>query len=199
MRQMTKFNFSIKKIRVKNFILLGMLSCVFLNTSQAENKVVVIPLFGEDVELTPTTFIADDSPSTSDYFVSPILNFVRDTKTQLTWQKNTDPTTLNFFDAREYCANFNILGQTDWRLPTITELQSLIDYDFGPGQPAGTALKAINLDVFPDTFASQYWSNTLVAGSLSAFGSVWDVDFSSGAVHSTGYTWQRYVRCVRST
>jgi len=197
MSAMTEFKLSIKKTRINFLILLGMLLSVSISTSQATNKVLVIPLLGEDAELTPTIFIADDSPSTSNYFVSPILNFVRDTKTQLTWQKNTDPTTLNFFDAREYCANFNILGQTDWRLPTITELQSLIDYEYGPGIPAGTPSKAINLDAFPDTFASSYWSNTLVAGGASA--AVWDINFGNGDVFSSGYTWQRYVRCVRST
>ena len=43
----------------------------------------------------------------------------------LVWQ-NDDAGKLNWEDAKSYCANLNWGGFGDWRLPTISELRSLI-------------------------------------------------------------------------
>ncbi len=56
---------------------------------------------------------------------------VTDRKTKLMWSKNG--WRMDFFsatswnDAIEKCANFNLGGFTDWRLPTIKEWKSLMD------------------------------------------------------------------------
>ncbi len=65
----------------------------------------------------------------------------------------------------------DLLGHTDWDLPTIEELQLLIDRSrYSP---------AINTDFFKDIESDWYWSKTPAAWSSA---SAWFVDFYSGAV-----------------
>jgi hypothetical protein len=81
----------------------------------------------------------------------------------------------------------------DWRIPTIAELQTIIDSN-APGCGSNSAC----IDpIFEPTQASGYWSSSsLAAPSAQA----WSVDFGSGTV--TSYyiktTWPLAARAVRS-
>lgn len=80
-----------------------------------------------------------------------------------------------------------LCGATDWRLPTRFELVSIASLDrLGP---------AIDLDYFPNTLSSQYWSATADA-YLS--GQAWVVYFSQGGVTVNGKHGAYAVRLVRS-
>lgn len=76
---------------------------------------------------------------------------------------------------------------TDWRLPTIQELISLVDYS--RDNPA------INTDLFPDTQASYYWSSTTNAYDPS---NAWIMSFNYGAVYGYYKDHGYYVRAVRA-
>ncbi|UQA69579.1 DUF1566 domain-containing protein [Stenotrophomonas maltophilia] len=66
----------------------------------------------------------------------------------------------------------DLLGHTDWDLPTIEEYQLLIDRSrYSP---------AINTDFFKDIQNDWYWSKTPAAWSSA---SAWLVDFSYGYVY----------------
>src|SRR5215510_6752431 len=55
--------------------------------------------------------------------------------------------------------------QTDWRLPNIRELQSLVDYGtFDPTLPAGHPFVNVPLGV-PAALAVAYWSSTTYQGA----------------------------------
>ncbi len=72
--------------------------------------------------------------------------------------------------------------QTDWRLPNVRELQSLIHYGvFSPALPntAGTA-KWTAGDPFTGVQSSSYWSSSTYAGNPSY---VWIVGLYDGTVH----------------
>jgi len=53
---------------------------------------------------------------------------VYDTKSKLTWQQTVSSATYSWVAAKTYCAGVGAsLGGTGWRLPTIKELQSIVD------------------------------------------------------------------------
>ena len=110
-----------------------------------------------------------------------------DAKTGLTWQDNIASATVekNWNDAKEYCRNLNLDGYSDWRLPSIKELQSIVDITkYNPAIKSG----------FKNVTSNFYWSSSpFVSDSFGA----WIVDFSSGNTDSYNKSGKTYVRCVR--
>jgi len=105
------------------------------------------------------------------------------------WQKATAPGTYTWQGALDYCAGLSLGGYSDWRLPTIKELSTLVGSNIPYPGPT------INTAYFPDTVASDYWSSTTGAG-LSNY--AWGVLFSLGYVGYYNKTGNGYVRAVRS-
>ena len=68
-------------------------------------------------------------------------------------------------------------GYTDWRVPSISELASIVEYD--KALYSGGAF--INSDVFPNTPSSMSWSATKVSGRTTY---TWRIDFSNGVSDS---------------
>ncbi len=118
---------------------------------------------------------------------------VTDTRTGLVWEQKTDDgglrdkdNTYNWKDALAYCENLTLGGQTDWRLPTIKELASLVDLSsYNP---------SIDTDYFPNTVSSYYWSSSTDAYYTYY---AWGVNFYDGydGWHNKSYGY--YVRAVR--
>ncbi len=50
-----------------------------------------------------------------------------DGQTGLTWAVRDNGEDVSWNQAREYCANLQLGGATDWRLPTVDELKTLFD------------------------------------------------------------------------
>ena len=91
---------------------------------------------------------------------------ITDLNTGLMWQRTPDFERHNFYDAFDYVEDLEIGGYTDWRLPTIKELYSLL-YSNGSLDPDGAANSQpyINDEYFDFEydfllFAGQYWSST---------------------------------------
>src|SRR3990167_9252666 len=83
---------------------------------------------------------------------------VTDSDTGLIWQKEDDNTTRTWESAITYCEGLS-LSYTDWRLPNIKELKSIVDNT--KDSPA------INKIYFPNTNSSYYWSSTASASASS--------------------------------
>lgn len=149
----------------------------------AHNKVVVIPMAGDDAKIKPFAPLAAESPADSDYTLGQ--NTVIDNVTGLEWERD-ESTPPTWEDALSYCSGLDIDSKDDWRVPSPQELQSLVDY--------GTDSPAINVDAFPYATASYYWS---VASGASDNGVAWAVYFSYGYLHRNGKTGSYKVRCVR--
>ena len=83
---------------------------------------------------------------------------------------------------------YGFAGHVDWRLPSVRELQSIVNH--------GQVLPAINASAFPATPASstsRYWSSTVAVGTSLA----WTVDFAVGGTELPGDD-VYHVRLVRT-
>src|SRR5208283_5394749 len=96
---------------------------------------------------------------------------VYDTKSKLTWQQTVSSATYSWVAAKTYCAGVGAsLGGTGWRLPTIKELQSIVDL-------TQTTAPMIDPNAFPGAPSAYFWSSSPVAGSPSY---AWYVHFGYG-------------------
>ena len=114
---------------------------------------------------------------------------VRDNNTGLVWEQ-TPSMVLDWTSARFQCLNkaVPVVGGTrGWRLPSVTELTSLIDPSLTP-------------PYVPTVFTGvtgNYWSATSLAegGSTNKF----SVSFTDGSVGTTGKSSPNNVWCVRGS
>lgn len=115
---------------------------------------------------------------------------VTDTATGLMWQQETVPGKIWQF-ALDYAETLSLAGYKDWRLPTKTELQTIVD--FKRKNPA------IDTTFFPNTLSSQYWSSTTSAVTINGRkgDSAWSADFAEGRVYGVVKPSSYAVRAVR--
>ena len=93
---------------------------------------------------------------------------ISDLATGLIWSQNDSQTTMSWQAALEYVQELNqnkYLGYSDWRLPNIKELQSIVDYTRSPDTSNSAAISPlfnstsfINEEGQPDW--GYYWSST---------------------------------------
>ena len=117
---------------------------------------------------------------------------VSDIATGLMWQKRDDNVARLYAGAIANCDGLTLAGESDWRLPNIKELTSLVDYRVDD--------PAIDGSLFPGTNSARYWSVTSVESSSNE---AWIVQFFTGRAEYiskvfAGETVNVYVRCVRS-
>jgi hypothetical protein len=124
---------------------------------------------------------------------------VLDKETGLVWEQSpaaTPATWGGVGGARFECTRRVTGGRKGWRLPSFTELSSLVDPSVAPGPtlPPGHPFSTA-LPVF-------YWSSSMDAGNHTAQGALiltgaWGVDFSKGEVGTLLKTFAGFVWCVR--
>lgn len=103
----------------------------------------------------------------------------------LIWQRGHSNLELDWGGAKEYCGKLQLFGYEQWRLPTISELRSIVDRSQRHGKM-----------IAPDFInsANWHWSGTPATGSDSF---AWDVQFSHGDTGMSGVRAKLSVRCVR--
>jgi len=113
-------------------------------------------------------------------------DIVSDNVTHLEWQDDAVGTTTNWQGAIDRCEGLTLGGHSDWRLPNINELKSIVDRS--KSNPA-------IVDGFTQTSSYYYyWSSTTIEGSKDG---AWGVYFSYGSVYYYSKDGNGYVRCVR--
>ena len=147
-----------------------------------------------------TLLLATLTQTASAEFINNGDGTVIDSSTQLMWQRcsapstefncgSVTPVTYRWDDALTYCNDLTLGGYSDWRLPNVKTLQSLVDV-------TKTSSPNINTSYFPDTRQDDYWTSTTFAGTTPH---AWYVNFNividmvSGVDKRSGL----YVRCVR--
>ena len=114
-------------------------------------------------------------------------DIVRDSETRLMWQDNVAVESKEVLngEANAYCKELSLAGHDDWRLPTVEELQSIVDLTrYDPAIKRG----------FHFVASKSYWSSTLYADDEDRG---WDIDFKSGSTEHNRHSYDFYVRCVR--
>ena len=113
-------------------------------------------------------------------------NTVVDQGSGLEWQKNNDATPRNWQAALAYCEELSLDSKTDWRLPSIRELKSIVnDHRYYPA-----------IDPVFTCQPSSYWSATTVINHPAT--SAWIVNFANGDDNWYVKTNSYRVRCVRA-
>lgn len=119
-------------------------------------------------------------------FTSSMINgdeIITDSETGLIWQKTYDETEKKWSDALAYCENLTYAGYSDWRMPNINELLSLVNYE--EYDPASD---------FSDMPSKEFWSSSTYVNNTA---SIWLVNFSDGSTDDRNKIVNLYVRCVR--
>ncbi|MBN2120319.1 MAG: DUF1566 domain-containing protein [Candidatus Omnitrophica bacterium] len=95
---------------------------------------------------------------------------ITDLNTNLVWKKEESPD-LNWQEALKYCENLTLGGHSDWRLPNIKEIATLIDLSCTDGL-------WYNKEFFPDVKTAPlgfYWASTTYGDTFG-----WGVNFQFG-------------------
>lgn len=113
-------------------------------------------------------------------------NIVFDSTQNLMWQDDIETTNKeDIILAITYCEELVLNGYIDWELPSIKQLQSLIDQN----QKEGYLQKS-----FMFSKNDKYWSNTQNVNNKEQY---WYVDFQTGKVSFDEKKSLNYLRCVR--
>ncbi len=120
-----------------------------------------------------------------------------DNRTGLMWAQDgsaagcNSGTGTDWETAGAYCQGLqgasSFAGYSDWRLPNIRELMSIVNYE--------NQRPAIDPTYFPNTVSDYYWSSTTYVPDS---GLAWIVRFYNGAVDAGYKGGNNYVRCVRA-
>ncbi len=126
-------------------------------------------------------------------------NTVVDNVTGLEWERKVDTNLFTSLpNATNYCANLVLDGKSDWRVPTVIEMLSIVDSD-----KKDRADPAINVTAFPNTPRVFHWISTPAVAVRTPY--VWCIHFDYGnlvthcesPVGSAGAIREYVVRCVR--
>lgn len=97
---------------------------------------------------------------------------ITDNATGLMWMQDDSGIGMNWKDALSYAENFTFAGKSDWRLPDVKELQSIVDYSRSPQTTASAAIDPLFNSTKITNEAGEddypfYWSSTTHASMAS--------------------------------
>jgi len=106
----------------------------------------------------------------------------------LVWQDDRAGLTVTrtWTDSSRYCQDLVLENNSDWRLPTIGELESIVDYTKKD--------KTIN-DDFVNIASAEYWSSSQYKKSKKL---AWSVNFKKSYSYGSLKSGKNHIRCVRS-
>ena len=150
--------------------------------------------------------LRSDKPANRGYAGSGFVS-----SSNLQWSTKSSSREMNWNDAKQYCANLNEGGHSDWRLPNIDELRTLIKNHFetqtGGSCPISEKAEKLSSNDWSDdcegingSYFSKlgdtgwFWSSSVLSDDSD---NAWFVDFNGGDVSDGLKILKNYVRCVR--
>ncbi len=140
------------------------------------------PFYGQDAQYNGNQFSFHDNGDGT----------VSDLNTGLTWQKFLFEDKYTFQQALAIADSSTLAGYTDWRLPSIKELYSLIDYRGMTGTSAAESIPYIDTSYFEFRYGdetierfidAQYISSTEYTGTtMNGNFTVFGVNFADGRI-----------------
>ena len=114
------------------------------------------------------------------------INIVTDHTNKLMWQDNIEVTQYleNYTTSKVYCDTLILNGYIDWRMPSIKELQKIVDLN-----------KKNSIDQNFKFVMPNYYNTTTSFQKDDTY--QWVVDFKSGKTITNKKRDKNYVRCVR--
>jgi hypothetical protein len=109
---------------------------------------------------------------------------VTDRRTGLLWQQESTAVEYSWSEALHYCEDLELGGHTDWRLPNVRELLSIVDYD----RP-----DSLIDPILSGTLAGRCWSSSTGINMTFA---AWSLAYNG----VLGFSWKdgdEHVRAVR--
>lgn len=200
-------------------IMAGMLIAAEASQAPATEapKVPVVETKKDDADKPKDPAPAPTLPEPKAYEVKDEV--ISDTKSGLMWQRKHADKNMTHKEAGEYCDALTLGGHDDWRLPTISELRTLI-----VGCQSGTdackvsdqclAAKCLSVTCScqklkgpgengfywqPGVWQGEgkyFWSSSIQGGKNGK--RAWDVGFNYGNVYDFDRTQKADARCVRS-
>lgn len=126
------------------------------------------------------TYVRGNTEYGINQFVDNGDGTISDEATELMWMQDDNGEGKNWEEALTYAENFEFAGHSDWRLPDVKELQSILDYSHSPGTTQSAAIdplfnaSEITNEAGQSDYAC-YWSGTThsnwsdVGGSAGAY------------------------------
>lgn len=173
---------SVEKFNLTSLVKTGNDTCIKIEGS------------GDDLNIS-TIACSDDEAIKSDGALDFDVNrsfderpdVIVDNITLLEWQKIDDNTTRTFEQAKSYCENLALEDKTNWRVPSMQELESIIDRD----------AQIFTGFSFSNNNGLYYWSSNEFANQ-DTNASAWFMDFDDGVTRIQSTSEKLYIRCVRN-
>ena len=119
-------------------------------------------------------FVRGAKATLSHNYYNNLDTTISDIDAGLMWTQ-APSSSMNWNAALNYAEGLTTAGYTDWRIPTVKELQSLVDISLATATTTATAKTALNRTLFPTATATAYWSSTALRGGTLT--SAWLVEF----------------------
>lgn len=136
-------------------------------------------------------YVRGSSAYGSNNFVNNNDETISDLATGLMWAESDSGTDLDWEGALAYAEHTSLAGYSDWRLPTIKELNSIVSYNNSQGEPAidESVFQITEIeDMEGEDWYPYFWSSSTLLdgpqpgsqGVYQAFGRALGTDFWSG-------------------
>jgi hypothetical protein len=126
-------------------------------------------------------YVRGADPSLGHNYCNHYDGTITDLDTGLIWAQVPSSTAMTWANALSYAENLTTGNFTDWRLPNIKELQSLVDIPRATAT-SNTTMPCLNTTLFSTANATSYWSSTSVKNASPT--QAWLVDFGVNTTSS---------------